>query len=135
ARASGDPWFAVLAGQLEAKAAIERGDISEGESYLRRALEIAQAKGLEYTWLRVAYELVAQLLTLLRLNEAEALTQKAWLHARACDFIFERYFISRLAEAARRRGDNSVVAAFLDEATQRAPKRCPARRHAEETMA
>ncbi len=135
ARASGDPWYAVLALQFSAKAEGARGDLAAVERDTQAALDLASARGLEFRWLRVAYEWSQTLVMQTRLRQAELLAREGLRRARQDDFSYERGFVMSLVEWAVRRGDDSLVAAYLDESVQLADQRCFAERHADELRA
>jgi hypothetical protein len=135
AQASGDPWYAVLALQFSAAAESARGDLAAVERDLQRAIDVAGARGLEFRWLRVAFQWSQQLVVQTRLRQAELLARQGLRRARHDDFSYERGFVLGLVELAVRRGDDSLVNAYLDESVQRADQRCFAERHADETKA
>lgn len=135
ARASGDPWFAVLALQFNAAAEEARGDLAAVERDTQAALDLASARGLEFRWLRVAYGWSQTLVVQTRLRQAELLARQGLQRARRNDLGYERDFVVTLVEWAERRGDDGLLAAYLDESVQLASNRCIAERHAAELRA
>ncbi|HEX4458905.1 MAG TPA: hypothetical protein VIA18_13105, partial [Polyangia bacterium] len=135
ARATNDPWFAVLALQFEATAEDARSDLAAVERDMQAALDLADARGLAYRWLRVAFDWSQTLNTQARLKQAEVLARKGLERARRDDFSFERAFVLNLVEWALQRGDDGLLAAYLDESVQLADQRCFAERHADEVRA
>ncbi|HTE55091.1 MAG TPA: CHAT domain-containing protein [Kofleriaceae bacterium] len=82
ARATGDPWFDLLAAEQEALVRTARGDLFAAESILMGALERCGAAALPYRCMRLGSMLAEVYVDLHRLPEARRALTDAWRIAR-----------------------------------------------------
>jgi hypothetical protein len=127
ARASGDPWFVLLAAEEVAQARIERGDYAGAEQVLGQALPTCESARIEYRCIRIDYWLGAAYVGLHRVSDARRHLMNAWVQAqRAGDWGVQQGLLQQLSELAYRQDDTgtgSIAAAraYLGELTLRDP--------------
>ena len=127
ADAAADPWFALLATEQEARAAIDRGQPEAVEVPVRAALATCRARKREFRCIRLEFVLVESYLALLRLVDARRVLGEgvAWAR-RTGEWFAEQAFLPQLADLEMLADDVSastlpLARAYLGELELRHP--------------
>jgi hypothetical protein len=106
ARASGDPWFELLAAEQEARVQAERGDLLAAEAVLLRAREQCRTAGLPFRCVKLDAQLVDIYIVLHRFDEARRLLSEGWAAATGSGgWLLEQELLPRMAELHALRDD------------------------------
>jgi tetratricopeptide (TPR) repeat protein len=130
ADATGDPWFDLLAIEVEARALEARGESEREEVALLRALSKCDPRWLEFRCARLEFRLATSYLDMSRLPESEQLTRAVWARARRTgDWSLEKRALQLLANLESLSGEVgakrlSVARAYVGEIARRNPDRC-----------
>ena len=128
ADAAADPWFAMLATEQEARAAIDRGQPEAVELPVRAALQTCRTLKLEFRCIRLALVLGESYLAVLRLVDARrVLGDGSAMVERSGEWFLEQAFLSQRADLEMLADDVSastlpLARAYLGELELRDPR-------------
>jgi hypothetical protein len=99
ARASGDPWFELLAAEQEARVRARSGDFLATEAVLRRAREQCRIAAIPFRCVRIDAQLADLYTTLHRFDEARRILADGWAAAAGSGgWLLEQELLPQFAE-------------------------------------
>jgi tetratricopeptide (TPR) repeat protein len=136
ARATGDPWFDLLAENEAANVEMARGEYPQAEDRLLAASRTCGEQGLEFRCIRLEASLTPLYIRLHALPEAEMHAKAGLELARKTgDWTAETRLIQYLGEIAFGQNDPILGRVYLDETMLREPERCERQRYVHEWRA
>ncbi|HWM88240.1 MAG TPA: CHAT domain-containing protein [Kofleriaceae bacterium] len=130
ARASGDPWFELLAAEQEARVRATRGDLLAAESVLLRARETCRITAIPYRCVKLDAQLVDIYATLHRFDEARRVLAGGWAAAAGSGgWILEQELLPRFVDLHGLNDDAlgsglPLMRAYAGEMVLRNPDQC-----------
>src|SRR5262249_30990612 len=130
ARATGDPWFVLLAAEQSGRALRESGSYGDAEAELLAAVRRCDEEGIDYRCARLELELGELYLSWHRPADALRVITSGMARARrSADWAAEERFLGQRGELALVSDDVSAAALsaarpYLEEIRLRAPEDC-----------
>ncbi len=135
ARSTNDPWLDTIAQGARASSEMMQADFATAETALRSAIQTCDARHFDYLCAKLEAQLLDVFIILERSADASAIAQAGLRRSRTQALDTGYALDLAAADAARQRGAEPLMRAYLRDALLREPEDCSGKRRAHEALA